>query len=277
MNNSKHSFRFVIVADRTGKHRPGIFADALQKINHLQPEFVMCVGDLIEGYGEGVPDLTTQWDEFDAMVNKLEMPFFYLPGNHDIYNANSLRIYEQRRGRPYYHFLYKNVLFLCLNSEDTFSMQDGISDKQIGYFAKVLKKYSKAAWVCVFIHKPIWQKEATGWEKFTPLLSNRNHTVFAGHHHTYLKQKNSRPDFHLISSTGISKNVVYYNLATTGGVSNLEGPQKGMFDHIMWVTFNGKGPRIANLSLDGIFGDDPPAESKPKDPIDQKKIASTPK
>jgi len=277
MNKSKYSFQFLIVADRTGHHRPGIFADALQKINHLQPEFVMCVGDLIEGYTEETQQLNAEWDEFDAMVNKLEMPFFYLPGNHDIYDPNSLQVYERRRGRTYYHFLYKNVLFLCLNSEEAFSRQGSISDKQIAYFAKVLKKYSKAAWTCVLIHKPIWQKEAAGWEKFTHLLSERNHTVFGGHKHTYSKQKNPLSDLQLTSLTDISKDVIYYNLATTGGASELTGPQGGMFDHVMWVTFNGKGPRIANLSLSGIFGDDPPTESKPKDPNDLKIIATSPK
>ena len=46
------NFQFVIVADRTGGHRPGVFAQAMAKINLLQPEFVLCVGDLIEGYSE---------------------------------------------------------------------------------------------------------------------------------------------------------------------------------------------------------------------------------
>ena len=44
------SFQFGVVSDRTGGHRPGVFDQAMDKINLLQPEFVMCVGDLIEGY-----------------------------------------------------------------------------------------------------------------------------------------------------------------------------------------------------------------------------------
>lgn len=264
INNSKDRFQFAIVADRTGTLRPGVFADAVQKINHLQPDFVMSIGDLVEGKDEDVNVLVAQWDEFDAMVEKLEMPFFYLTGNHDLTSEKAIQLYEQRRGRTYYHFIYKDVLFLCMNSEDIPTKSGGIRDEQIEYFAEVLKKYPKAAWVCVFIHKPIWQKkDANGWQKIALLLSDRNHTVFSGHHHRYAK----------VLYNGVN----YYKLATTGAKSLLTGTQQGRFDHIMWITFDGGGPRIANLSLDGIFGDDPPTEATPKNPNDQKTIASSPK
>jgi len=48
--NNPDNFQFAIVADRTGGHRPGVFADAVEKLNLLKPEFVMSIGDLIEGY-----------------------------------------------------------------------------------------------------------------------------------------------------------------------------------------------------------------------------------
>src|SRR5206468_2697058 len=49
LNNKERDFQFVIVTDRTGGHRPGVFGEAVRKINLLQPEFVISVGDLIEG------------------------------------------------------------------------------------------------------------------------------------------------------------------------------------------------------------------------------------
>ena len=48
LNNDPDHFQFAIVSDRTGGHRPGVFEDAVKKLNLLQPEFVMSVGDLIE-------------------------------------------------------------------------------------------------------------------------------------------------------------------------------------------------------------------------------------
>src|SRR5262245_53406607 len=52
MNNSGDDFQFAIVSDRTGAHRAKVFSRAVDQLNLLQPEFVLCVGDLIEGYTE---------------------------------------------------------------------------------------------------------------------------------------------------------------------------------------------------------------------------------
>ena len=48
-NDDPSEFRFAIVSDRTGTHRANVFAQAVAKLNLLQPEFVITVGDLIEG------------------------------------------------------------------------------------------------------------------------------------------------------------------------------------------------------------------------------------
>ena len=47
--DNPNRFQFAIVADRTGGRRPGVFANAIRKLNLLQPDFVMSIGDLIEG------------------------------------------------------------------------------------------------------------------------------------------------------------------------------------------------------------------------------------
>ena len=104
LNNDPNNFQFVIVSDRTRGSRPGVFADAVSKINLLQPEFVICVGDLIEGYTKNERELDQQWDEFEGLIEKLQMPFFYVPGNHDITNQTMLKKWKQRLGRTYYHF-----------------------------------------------------------------------------------------------------------------------------------------------------------------------------
>src|SRR5438105_4884167 len=38
-NNNPDHFQFVVVSDRTGGARPGVFEDGIRKINLLQPEF----------------------------------------------------------------------------------------------------------------------------------------------------------------------------------------------------------------------------------------------
>ena len=95
-NTSPDQFQFVIVSDRTGGHRPGVFSEAMRKINLLQPEFVLSVGDLIDGYTEDMAELLRQWSEFDSFIDLLEVPFFFVPGNHDITNKVMQDLWKER-------------------------------------------------------------------------------------------------------------------------------------------------------------------------------------
>jgi hypothetical protein len=244
MNNPDCQFQFAIVTDRTGGHRPGVFEDGVKKLNLLQPEFVMSVGDLIEGYIEDTVELNRQWEEFDGFVDQLEMPFFYVPGNHDITNMLMEKLWLKRFGRTYYHFIYKDILFLCLNSEDQRrgAGRGTISDVQYEYIEETLKKHQDVNWTLVFMHQPLWnQEDPKRWADVETLLSARKHTVFVGHNHRYVKYDRN--------------NGKYFILATTGGGSGLRGPRFGEFDHVMWVTMTPEGPILANLLLDGIWNE----------------------
>ena len=119
VNNAAGVFRFAILPDRTGGNRPGVFEGALAKLKLLQPEFVMSTGDLIDGYTTDPKLWTAQWEEFDGLVNRLDMPFHYVPGNHDIGNPLLLDAWKQRHGSPWSSFVYQNVLFLTLHTEDS--------------------------------------------------------------------------------------------------------------------------------------------------------------
>src|SRR3954467_10373219 len=83
LNNDRADFQFAIVSDRTGGHRAQVFSRAVEKLNLLQPEFVLSVGDLIEGGSKDEKKLDAEWQEFDGYIARLQMPFFYVPGNHD--------------------------------------------------------------------------------------------------------------------------------------------------------------------------------------------------
>ena len=242
-NNDSDNFQFLIVSDRTGGHRNGVFPDALRKAELLQPEFIMSVGDLIEGYTESTLLIESQWDEFQGFTTGLETPFFYVPGNHDLSNPVMSRIWEERFGQRYYHFRYRDVLFLCLCSDD--GKRANLSEEQIEYFRVALDENRDVRWNLVFIHRPLWIEDHysdSSWTSFETLLGERDYTVFAGHNHTYTKHiRNDR------------KHIV---LATTGGGSDLTGPDHGQFDHVAWITMTDAGPQIANLLLDGIWDED---------------------
>jgi hypothetical protein len=254
-NADPQQFQFAIVADNTGRARAGVFASAMGKLNLLQPEFVMSVGDLIEGYTEDEAELDRQWDQMVGLIAGLEMPYFYLPGNHDISNHVQARKWKQKFGRDYYHFAYKGVLFLCINTEDPHAQ---LGDSQIAYFAKALEEHKDARWTFVFMHQPLWTHktaDANGWDKFDALLRGRQYTVFAGHNHLYTKYVRNDRKYIILSTTG-------------GGIKDeLNSPETGGFDHVTWVTVlppDRGEPRIANLALSGIYDENVRTEATAK-------------
>lgn len=243
INDKEGQFQFAIVTDRTGGHRPGVFEVGVEKLNLLQPEFVMSVGDFIEGYTTDTIEINRQWDEFSGFVNQLQMPFFYVPGNHDLTNPVMEQIWKKRFGPTYYSFVYKNVLFMALNSEDQTrgAGKGSISPPQLKWIEETLRKHGDVTWTFLFMHQPLWAQDTdpVNWFDVEKLLHDRKHTVFVGHRHQYLKYERN--------------NSQYYMLATTGGGSPLRGPQLGEFDHFVWVTMTARGPVLANLQLEGIF------------------------
>ncbi len=241
-NKSPSQFQFAIVTDRTGGHRPGVFLKGIQKLNLLQPEFVMSVGDLIEGYTEDTDQLDEEWKEFNGFIDSLTVPFFYVPGNHDITNEVMEKKWKEIFGVTHYHFVYNDVLFLCLNSEDNYrgAGRGTIDDKQFEYIKKTLEENTDVKWTLVFLHQPLWVQEDTKrWKDVEDLLSGRNHNVFAGHYHRYWKTSRNNGN--------------YIALATTGGSNRLRGTAYGEFDHVVWVTMTDQGPILANLLLEGIW------------------------
>ncbi len=232
-------FHFAIVSDRTGGNRQEVFGDTVYKLNLLQPAFVMSVGDLQEGYTSNPKFITSFWNTFTRLAGALEMPFFYVPGNHDLNSTPLREEWKRRFGRNYYHFLYKDVLFLCLDSQDPSGA--GIGPEQRAWVRQVLAENRTVRWTFFFFHQPLWTSDRdTGWGEIESLLEDRPYTVFTGHQHKYFKAEHRGRE--------------HYILATTGGHSRLRGPVYGEFDHLVWVSLLPEGPpRIANLMLDGVW------------------------
>ena len=267
--NEPKDFQFAIVSDRTGGRRVGVFPRAVDKLNLLRPEFVITVGDLIQG-GAGnrnVEKLKGQWKEFNSFIQGFDMPFFYLPGNHDLGNEVADQIWDDMFGVRYYSFVYRDVLFLCLNTQGgPGSKPAKLEDKQIKWALAELKKNKEVRWTLVFMHQPLWlmeegilirdkgkkilRKTESGWPKVEKALKGRKHTVFAGHVHHYGKYLRNGTSF--------------YTLGTTGGGSKLRGEAFGEFDHATWVTMTEAGPIMANLAIDGIMEDDITTENHQK-------------
>ena len=275
------NFQFVVVSDRTGGHRPGVFNQAMDKINLLQPEFVMSVGDLIEGYTEDKDELNRQWDELDAMVNKLDMPFFYTVGNHDMSNNVMHEMWLERNGQDYYHFIYKNVLFLSLNTEDP---PIALSERELSGQDRLLQMMAKdpegTQQMLLERSKPrtkggakpqpsevaIGPQQMRYVEETLRENTEVRWTIVFMHKPAWEADSEEfakieamladRPytviaghEHYYIYSNRYGRD--YLDLGTTGGIWINQGP--GNMDHITWITMTDKGPVLGNIRLDGLL------------------------
>jgi 3',5'-cyclic AMP phosphodiesterase CpdA len=269
----EEDFTFAIISDLNGGEREGVYSAAVEQLNRLDPTFVVSVGDLIDGGTEDSLQLATEWDSFDQRTSKLNMPFFYLGGNHDLTNPVMRTFWKQRFGPRFYHFVYEDVLFLMLDSEDYeeqrmldiyharaealkvisekvegiyeetayFKMSErktgGMSAAQLTYFKEVLENYPKVKWTFVLMHKPLWKRtDEKGLGALEELLDSRAYTVINGHEHSF--------------SHRIKNNRDYMTLGTTGGGQKAEDTMA--FDHISLVRM-AKKPVITHLKMNGIL------------------------
>ena len=273
-DNAENKFTFAIFSDLNGGEREKVFEVAVAQLSLLRPELILSVGDLIDGGTENRETLRQEWESFDVRASRAVAPVFKVGGNHDLTNLTMRDVWMERYGARYYHFIYKNVLFLALDSEDYFDdrmleiyearaeyieLRDSMEPEQVkemkymkmperttgemgkeqsDYFLKVIAEHPNVDWTFLFMHKPVWLKENDPeFAAIESALSNRPYTLFNGHFHSYAHTiKNGRD---------------YIMLGTTGGSQNAGNEMS--FDQLTMVTMTKDGPTIGNLRLDGIL------------------------
>jgi len=267
-------FTFAVFSDLTGGEREGIFKIGVAQLNLLRPELIINVGDLIEGGTEDRAVIDAQWESFDERAGRARAPVFYVGGNHDLTGEFMRRVWDERLGRKYYHFVYKNVLFLVLDTEDNTPerMQEifearmealkvfaeegeeafartkyanlpelpagNVSEAQSRYFLDAIAANPEVRWTFLFMHKAPWLREdLQAFAAIEEALADRSYTLFHGHEHAYRYEERRGRD--------------YIQLATTGGA---QVPQKGRsMDQVTLVTVSESGVDIANLLMEGIL------------------------
>ena len=274
IDDGAENFSFAVISDLQSGYRPGVFDVAAADLALLRPAFILTIGDLIEGGTEDEAKLRAEWDEFDARLAGTHARFFHAGGNHDLTNLAQRRVWASRYGPRYYHFSYKGVLFLVLDTEDYSPeriqeiyhlradyldalakdrakaallpyaklMEAGVGEigpAQNAYFEKALAANRHARWTVVLVHKPAWRRpDGHGFDRIEAALKGRPYTVLSGHLHRYGYAARNDQD--------------YITLGTTGGERAFDG-SPGAMDHLMWITMTKDGPSIANLRLDGVL------------------------
>ncbi|MCJ8013518.1 metallophosphoesterase [Paenibacillus sp. KQZ6P-2] len=124
-----NDFSFAVMGDRCGMMTAGVFEKGLELLQDLRPDFVLFVGDLVEGYWKDAAKACEEWEYIDAKIAATSLPFFQTIGNHDYGTQAMVDVWRERKGMDYYAFRIGDSLFLTLNTEDPFdAMPDEFID-----------------------------------------------------------------------------------------------------------------------------------------------------
>jgi predicted phosphodiesterase len=231
--------RFAVIGDRTGDAVPGVYEQAVAEIERLKPEFVITVGDMIQGYTEDKAEMERQWTEYMEIIKAFSMPVYFTPGNHDITDTPMVEAYERWIGRPYYSFDVRGVHFIVL---DTSRYQTAVAlpAEQMDWLKRDLKEHKGSAYTFVFFHIPTW-RQAVALGKPDPihavLAEYGVDAVFSGHYHQYF--------------SGSYDGIAYTAVGSSGGGTE-PGPT-GLEYHFAWVTVDDQDFTIAPIKLGAVL------------------------
>ena len=215
---SADAFRFVIMSDRTGGHAPGKLAQFVEQVNLLKPDFVMSIGDIIEGYKSDEEVLRKQWQEADGHLSKLDAPFFYCAGNHDIMHAAARKVYDQLHlvnGRSYYSFDYRGCHFVVLDSTALIGRPLALAQAQWAWLAKDLADARRAEGIFIFMHHPVYMDMfGEAWPRLRKLLDPTKTFIFAGHAHNHSYDEEDGVPFLTLPATATNQDKCAYAVVT---------------------------------------------------------------
>lgn len=192
-------FTVGILGDRTGRKpwEPEFLGRAVYEINQLNPDFVIHIGDMVQGYTRDQSQWMREYEEFMSYMGKLNVPWYPVPGNHDVFtpiwdpdDRTYEDLYKEHFGPLRYSFDYKNTHFVIMYTDEAMASVPVISAEQTQWLKSDLQGTSKTN-IFIFMHKPVWHYEVNNWDEVHQIIKEFPvRAVIAGHFHTYQKDMN---------------------------------------------------------------------------------------
>lgn len=241
----KNDFRFSILGDRTGGATAEIYGRVWREIHLLHPDFVVNVGDTIQGGND--EKAPSEWNELRPLWARYShYPHYFTPGNHDVWSEVSRQIYERESGRAsQYSFNYQDAHFVVLDNSRT----PDLSQEQLDFLERDLEANKDRRPKFVFFHRPFW----------IPLLMLGN-TEFRLHQ--VCKKYGVE---HVISGHGhqfvriVRDGIAYMEVGSSGGtmeraLAQGHGFREGRFYHHVWGRVKGGKVQLTVKEIDGAKG-----------------------
>ena len=241
---SGHTFRFAVVGDRTGTPQDPVFEEIIDEVSLLDPDFVMCVGDIAEVDAGDSAEVDAEFDRMLSIIDKLPCKFYWCAGNNDIAQESDRAIYEFKTGfERYYSFNYENSHFIILDNTMTYFAQPQDMDaEQLEWLQKDLKKHKQMDNIFVFYHIPtyIYAMREDRTDTLVQIFEKYGvDAVFTGHHHEYSYLNRN--------------NIEYINVGSSGGGMSTNDPARGHFFQYLVVTVRGNQRSIAVLKKESAL------------------------
>jgi hypothetical protein len=173
--------------------------DLLAELEREDPEFMVLTGDLI--WGDVNSDTTDpdrirdQWQDLDSALARLDIPIYRVPGNHDITDVPSRRVYEERYGAasrmvnvgPARLLLYGSGFIPEADDTRKHVFIRGVQPEsaQVAWISEQLREADErgAGQTFLFMHHLLWwaEPDASWWQEVHPALVDHGvRAVFSG-------------------------------------------------------------------------------------------------
>jgi len=176
------AFTFAQLGDpqlgwRGYEHDVTMFKKTVRLVNALKPDFAVIVGDMVNSFND------SSVKDFKDMAADFTIPYYCVPGNHDIGNdptVSRLVSYRKAFGKDYFSFEHKGYTFVFANTSLWKVYVQGESETHDAWFKETLEAArDKNTPIFVVQHYALYKETPTDAEGYYTLPVDKRNELLA--------------------------------------------------------------------------------------------------